>query len=106
MHETAWCGDRRRSSLYAWYLRAKESLHRFFVQHGVLSWGTSPPDPADDLADGEDYYDVFERNSLTGTNHIKSVEMACGLLTIAFSTGPKFLFKEIEQSGGTSINLG
>jgi len=98
-------GPGNEAGFHAWYLEANDTWYRFFVQHGILFWDTSAPDPEDDLADDENYYDAFEQLGLVDSPEIETVEMSNGCLTITLATGPKILFKETEESGGMSIDV-
>jgi hypothetical protein len=98
-------GPGKEAGFHAWYLKANDTWYRFFIQCGILFWDTSTPDPEDDLADGEDYFDVIEQNGRVVLNRIEAVEMADGYLKIVFTAGPILLFKEIEENAGMSITV-
>jgi len=88
---------------YAYYLEANNTWYRFFIEHGILFWDTTAPDPEDDLADDEEYTNIFHQFGLAKGEIIKHVEMASSCLTIAFFSGRCLCFEETADAGGTSI---
>ncbi|MBT5020935.1 hypothetical protein OAF98_01875 [Planctomicrobium sp.] len=87
---------------YAWYLEASDTWYRFFIEHGILFWDTAAPDPEDDLADGEDYYDVFKKNGLTKTERVGAINMKDGCLAIMFSQRSTLI---LENNGSMYISV-
>ena len=88
-----------------WYLRANDTWYRFFIQHGILFWDTAAPDPEDDLAENEDYFDVCKQHGLSDCERIESIEMENGCLTITLATGQSLVIMESEDIGGMLITM-
>jgi hypothetical protein len=90
---------------YAWYLEANDTWYRFFVQHGILFWDTSAPDPEDDLAEGEAYKVVVDDTWPAESRSIAKIEMDEGILTISFLGNRSLLVRENEEVGGMIMEI-
>jgi hypothetical protein len=97
-------GRNNDEGFHAWYVEANDTWYRYFVQHGILFWDTSAPDPEDDLADHEEYYDAFQRLQLLDEYRIMSITMSDGSLRLSLSCDTALIFREKEEATGMSID--
>jgi hypothetical protein len=86
------------------YLQANGGWNRFFIQHGILFWDPLPPDPEDDLMEGERYDDVLASLSFTASEPICDITMKEGCLTIIFADRKRLTFRELEELGVTVVD--
>ncbi len=96
-------GSIKNNCFHFWYLRANDIWYRFFLQHSILFWDTSAPDPEDDLSDNEDYHDLLAQIGPPGSRVIGTIKMSDDILTITFTDGPALVFSESQDTGCTSV---
>lgn len=94
-----------KTEYFLWYIQLNDTWYRFFIHDEILFWKPSPPDPADDLNEGEVYNDILYTHNLqraVGAS-VESLAMANGVLTISLSCGVVMTFFERIGTGGMSI---
>jgi hypothetical protein len=81
------------------YLNVDKSWYRFFIDCRILFWVTSAPDREDDLADDEEYVDVFDELGVAPQQVIRSIEMKNGILEFQFDNCSKIVIFKDEDAG-------
>lgn len=90
--------------LHILYMCVGDVWHRFYLDAGILFWGTGrAPNHEDDLGDGEEYFDLLTALDVSGIP-LGTIVMSddCRLL-IPFSNGAKLLLHAGVMDVGASI---
>ena len=94
------CNSNSKLALFYLHLEPDE-WHRFFLDAGLLFWSSGgPPDPDNDLLEGDRYLDLGDSLQMVG-HRITCVCMEDGVLKITMDNRSKLVLK--EDGEGASI---
>lgn len=85
------------------YLKLEEKWHRFYLDACCLFWHEGrPPDPENDLEDGDEYVDWGAQLGVVGVA-LSEVTMEDCVLTMRFENGAELVLRDCMKEVVTSI---